>query len=177
MEFSQKIWYGMITGKDKVHSARNRKECAMEAIIWLGVMILFAVGEAVTVGLTSIWFAVGALGALITAGLGLGFWPQITVFIILSGITLALVRPLAKKLLRPGYSATNADRVIGTVGVVTQAVNNLAGEGLVNLAGQVWSARSKTEEVIPAGQEVRVLHIQGVKVIVEPVTADQTKAV
>ena len=149
----------------------------MEAIIWLGVMIAFAVGEAVTVGLTSIWFAVGALGALITAGLGLGFWPQITVFIILSGITLTLVRPLAKKLLRPGYSATNADRVIGTVGVVTQAVNNLAGEGLVNLAGQVWSARSKTEEVIPAGQEVRVLHIQGVKVIVEPVTADQTKAV
>ena len=65
----------------------------------------------------------------------------------------------------------------GLVGVVTQAVNNLAGEGLVNLAGQVWSARSKTEEVIPAGQEVRVLHIQGVKVIVEPVTADQTKAV
>ena len=56
-------------------------------------------------------------------------------------------------------------------------MNNLAGEGLVNLAGQVWSARSKTEEVIPAGQEVRVLHIQGVKVIVEPVTADQTKAV
>ena len=73
----------------------------MEAIIWLGVMIAFAVGEAVTVGLTSIWFAVGALGALITAGLGLGFWPQITVFIVLSGITLALVRPLAKKLLRP----------------------------------------------------------------------------
>ena len=75
----------------------------MEAIIWLGVMIAFAVGEAVTVGLTSIWFAVGALGALITAGLGLGFWPQITVFIVLSGITLALVRPLAKKLLRPGH--------------------------------------------------------------------------
>lgn len=147
----------------------------MEAIVWLGVMILFAVGEAVTVGLTSIWFAVGALGALITAGLGFGFWPQIIVFIVLSGITLALVRPLAKKLLRPGYSATNADRVIGTVGVVTQTVDNLAGEGLVNLAGQVWSARSKTEEVIPVGQEVRVLHIQGVKVIVEPVAADRTE--
>ena len=147
----------------------------MEAIVWLGVMILFAVGEAITVGLTSIWFAVGALGGLITAGLGFGFWPQIIVFIVLSGITLALVRPLAKKLLRPGYSATNADQVIGTVGVVTQAVDNLAGQGLVNLSGQVWSARSKTEAVIPVGQEVRVLHIQGVKVIVEPVAADQTK--
>ena len=147
----------------------------MEAIVWLGVMILFAVGEAITVGLTSIWFAVGALGALITAGLGFGFWPQIIVFLELTGITLASVRPLAKKRHRPAHSATNADRVIGTVGVVTQAVNNLAGEGLVNLAGQVWSARSKTEEVIPVGQEVRVLHIQGVKVIVEPVAADRTE--
>ena len=142
----------------------------MEAIIWLGVMILFAVGEAVTVGLTSIWFAVGALGALITAGLGLGFWPQITVFIILSGVTLALVRPLAKKLLRPGYSATNADRVIGATGLVTEEIDNLAGHGLVNIAGQVWSARSAGEgAVIPAGQEVRVTQIQGVKVLVEPV--------
>ena len=141
----------------------------MEAIIWLGVMILFAVGEAVTVGLTSIWFAVGALGALITAGLGLGFWPQITVFIILSGVALALVRPLAKKLLRPGYSATNADRVIGAVGLVTEEVDNMAGKGLVNLSGQVWSARAQDEQNIPAGQEVRVLRIQGVKVIVEPV--------
>lgn len=147
----------------------------MEAIVWLGVMILFLVGEAVTVGLTSIWFAVGALGALITVRLGFGFWPQITVFIVLSGVTLALVRPLAKKLLRPNHAATNADRVIGAVGVVTQAINNLDGEGLVNLAGQVWSARSKNEQVIPAGQEVRVLHIQGVKVIVEPVTADRTE--
>ena len=78
----------------------------MEAIIWLGVMILFAVGEAVTVGLTSIWFAVGALGALITAGLGLGFWPQITVFIILSGASAgqeAAPAGLLRHQRRPGH--------------------------------------------------------------------------
>ena len=141
----------------------------MDPIIWLLVLIAFAVGEALTVGLTSIWFAVGALGALITAGLGFGFWPQIIVFLVLSGVTLALVRPLAKKLLKPGYSATNADRVIGAVGLVTEEVDNTAGKGLVNLSGQVWSARAQDEQNIPAGQEVRVLRIQGVKVIVEPV--------
>lgn len=141
----------------------------MDPIIWLLVLIAFAVGEALTVGLTSIWFAVGALGALITAGLGFGFWPQIIVFLVLSGVTLALVRPLAKKLLKPGYSATNADRVIGAVGLVTEEVDNMAGKGLVNLSGQVWSARAQDEQNIPAGQEVRVLRIQGVKVIVEPV--------
>ena len=141
----------------------------MDPIIWLLVLIAFAVGEALTVGLTSIWFAVGALGALITAGLGFGFWPQIIVFLVLSGVTLALVRPLAKKVLKPGYSATNADRVIGAVGLVTEEVDNMAGKGLVNLSGQVWSARAQDEQNIPAGQEVRVLRIHGVKVIVEPV--------
>lgn len=141
----------------------------MDPIIWLLVLIAFAVGETLTVGLTSIWFAVGALGALITAGLGFGFWPQIIVFLVLSGVTLALVRPLAKKVLKPGYSATNADRVIGAVGLVTEEVDNMAGKGLVNLSGQVWSARAQDEQNIPAGQEVRVLRIQGVKVIVEPV--------
>ena len=141
----------------------------MDPIIWLLVLIAFAVGGALTVGLTSIWFAVGALGALITAGLGFGFWPQIIVFLVLSGVTLALVRPLAKKVLKPGYSATNADRVIGAVGLVTEEVDNMAGKGLVNLSGQVWSARAQDEQNIPAGQEVRVLRIQGVKVIVEPV--------
>ena len=142
---------------------------SVNPIFWLLAAIGFVVLEAMTLNLVSIWFAVGALGALITAGLGFGFWPQIIVFLVLSGVTLALVRPLAKKVLKPGYSATNADRVIGAVGLVTEEVDNMAGKGLVNLSGQVWSARAQDEQNIPAGQEVRVLRIQGVKVIVEPV--------
>ena len=138
----------------------------MKPIIWLIILVLFGIGEAVTVGLTSIWFALGALGALIVSQLGLGFWPQIITFLILS----ALVRPFAKKVLQPGYSPTNADRIIGATGLVTEEIDNLAGHGLVNIAGQVWSARSAGEgAVIPAGQEVRVTQIQGVKVLVEPV--------
>ena len=140
----------------------------MQPIFWLAALILFGVGEAVTVGLTSIWFALGSLGALIVSSLGFGFWPQFITFVVLSAISMALLRPIARKLLN--YSATNADRVLGTTGLVTEEINNIAGKGLVNLSGQVWSARSsQADGVIPAGQEVRVLKIQGVKVIVEPV--------
>ena len=138
----------------------------MQPIFWLAALILFGVGEAVTVGLTSIWFALGSLGALIVSSLGFGFWPQFITFVVLSAISMALLRPIARKLLKPNYSATNADRVLGTTGLVTEEINNIAG----NLSGQVWSARSsQADGVIPAGQEVRVLKIQGVKVIVEPV--------
>ena len=147
----------------------------MQPIIWLVALILFGVGEAVTVGLTSIWFAVGALGALIVSGLGFGFWPQFLVFALLSLISMAILRPVAKNLLKPNYSATNADRVLGATGLVTEEIDNMEGKGLVNLSGQVWSARSsQADGVIPAGQEVRVLNIQGVKVIVEPVSGNKT---
>lgn len=145
----------------------------MQSIIWLVILILFGIGEAVTVGLTSIWFAVGALGALIVSGLGGDFLAQITAFIILSGVSMLLVRPIAQKILKPGYSATNADRVLGSVGVVTEAIDNTAGKGLVNLSGQIWSARSQDAVSIPVGHKVRVLQIQGVKVLVEATDVDE----
>ena len=135
-------------------------------VAWLALLILFSVGEAITVGLTSIWFAVGALGALMCALVGGGVWLQVGVFLALSGLTLALVRPLAKKFLAPGYSATNADRVIGQEAVVTQTIDNLHGQGQVNIAGQTWTARSQDDTVIPEGALVRVLRIEGVKVFV-----------
>lgn len=137
-------------------------------VAWLALLILFSVGEAVTVGLTSIWFAVGALGALMCALVGGGVWLQVGVFLVLSGLTLALVRPMAKKFLAPGYSATNADRVIGQEAVVTQTIHNLQGQGQVNIAGQTWTARSQDDAVIPEGTLVRVLRIEGVKVFVSP---------
>lgn len=137
-------------------------------IAWLALLILFSVGEAVTVGLTSVWFAVGALGALLCALFGGNLWLQLGVFLALSGLALALVRPLAKRFLTPGYSATNADRVIGQEAVVTQTIHNLHGQGQVNIAGQTWTARSQDDAVIPEGALVRVLRIEGVKVFVTP---------
>lgn len=135
-------------------------------VAWLALLILFSIGEAVTVGLTSVWFAVGSLGALLCALAGGGPWLQVGVFLALSGLALALVRPLAKKFLTPGYSATNADRVIGQEAVVTQTIDNLHGQGQVNIAGQTWTARSQDDTIIPEGTLVRVLRIEGVKVFV-----------
>jgi membrane protein implicated in regulation of membrane protease activity len=138
----------------------------LPSAVWLIALIVLLVGEAITVGLTFIWFAVGALFALLTAVLGGGIWLQIAVFLVTSALTLALVRPAAARLLRTGSSPTNADRVIGQTALVTESIDNVAGKGQVNISGQVWTARSQYDVAIPAGQEVKVLRIEGVKVFV-----------
>ncbi|HIR85065.1 MAG TPA: NfeD family protein [Candidatus Galloscillospira excrementavium] len=141
----------------------------IDSIVWLVLLIVFAVGEAVTVGLTSIWFAAGALGALITSTLTENLLIQIIVFLALSFVTLLLVRPLARKYFIPRRVATNADRILGQEGIVTEDIDNLEAKGQVKVSGTVWSARSQRDEVpIPAGTRVRILRIEGVKVFVAP---------
>ena len=137
-------------------------------IFWLAAFIAFAIGEAITVGLVSVWFAVGALAGLFAAALGAGLWLQITVFLGVSALALALFKPLSGKFLRPKLSATNADRVIGAAALVTETIDNTQAQGQVKVKGQIWSARSAQDIVIPAGRDVKVLRIEGVKVIVEP---------
>ena len=141
-------------------------------IVWISLVILFGIAEAVTVGLTSLWFAVGALGALLCAMLGGAVWLQIVVFLVISGLMLVLVRPLTRKYLVPHYAPTNADRVIGAAAIVSETIDNLQGRGQVKVAGQVWTARSDTGEVIEQGASVRVLRIEGVKVFVVPGTGE-----
>lgn len=135
--------------------------------IWLGLLILFGIGEAITVGLTSIWFAAGALAALVCALLGGPLWLQIVLFIVFSALCLVVVRPLAQKHLNGKVEPTNADRVLGSEAVVTEDINNLQATGAVRIGGMVWSARSENDSRIPAGTLVRVLRIEGVKVFVE----------
>ena len=137
--------------------------------VWLILLVALVTGEAITVGLTFIWFAVGAVGGLLTAVLGGAVWLQIVVFLVLSALTLILVRPAAAKLLTPGISPTNADRVLGQIALVTEEIDNIAETGQVKLFGQVWSARSETGDVIPAQSRVRILRIEGVKVFVKPI--------
>ena len=137
-------------------------------IFWLIAFILFVVGEAVTVGLVSIWFAVGSLGALLTAAMGGGLWLQIAVFLILSALSLMLLKPLSRKWMAGHKAArTNADRVIGETALVTEDIDNTMATGQVQVDGQIWTARSAHGVVIPAGSRVKVLSIQGVKVMVE----------
>ena len=137
-------------------------------IFWLIAFILFVVGEAVTVGLVSIWFAVGSLGALLTAALGGGLWLQIVIFLLLSALSLMLLKPLSRRWMAGHKAArTNADRVIGETALVTEDIDNTMATGQVQVDGQIWTARSAHGVVIPAGSRVKVLSIQGVKVMVE----------
>ncbi len=136
------------------------------SLFWLIAMVLFGVLEAVTVGLTSIWFALGALGALAAAAASAPVIVQIVVFLGVSFLTLLLVRPLAQRFVNDRKVATNADRVIGREAVVTEDIDNIQGKGRVSISGADWTARTEDDRPIPAGSKVQVLRIEGVKVIV-----------
>lgn len=145
------------------------------AFSWLVLLVVFLIAEAACpIHLVSIWFALGALTALLCAALGAPVWLQITLFVAVSGILLALLWPLAKKFLNPQVTATNVDSVIGSVGRVTVDIDNVEALGQVKLGGMEWSARSTSGDPIPAGIEVRVDRVEGVKVFVTPVEATVT---
>ena len=136
-------------------------------IFWVAAIIFFMVVEAATAGLTSIWFALGGVAALLTAWLQGPIWLQAVWFLVVSAVTLLLTRPLAKKYINAEKEATNADRAIGRTGIVTETVDNIAASGAVKLDGQVWTARSANGEVIAIGERVEALEIRGVKLIVK----------
>ena len=135
-------------------------------IFWLCAMIVLGVMEAATVGLVSIWFAGGALAALLGALLGAQFWLQLVLFAAVSGLLLLLLRPFAKGLLASKTVATNADRNIGKTALVLETIDHLKGTGRVKLGGVDWAAKSADGSCIPAGSKVQVLSIEGVKVCV-----------
>ena len=137
-----------------------------EAIFWLIAMVIFMAAEAMTVSLVSIWFAVGALGAIIVALTGGGLTFQVTVFLVLAVALLLSLRGIVRKHFTPRITRTNIDSVIGATGVVVTPVNNIAALGQVQIGGVEWSARSTTGSHIPAGALVKVDKIEGVKVFV-----------
>ena len=130
-------------------------------------MVLLFIIEAATAGLTVIWFALGALAALIAALFGAQIWLQVLWFLVVSIATLWFTRPLALKYLNGRSVATNADRVVGMEGVVCEDIDNLAGTGAVKLDGKEWTARSDSGANIPSGSVVKVRRIEGVKLIVD----------
>ena len=138
------------------------------AIIWLALIVVFLVMEAATVQLISTWFAAGALAAMIVSLIGGAVWLQIVVFLTVSIVLLVLLWPIARKHLKPKLVATNADALIGRVCTVTEEIDPVEG-GRVKLGDVTWSARSESDERIPAGTLVKVQKIQGAKVFVEKV--------
>ena len=138
------------------------------AIIWLILMVVFLIAEAATVTLVSLWFAAGALTALVVSLLGGGIGFQVASFLAVTILALLALRPLVRRFVTPKLTATNIDSVIGSVGRVTAPIDNASASGQVKLGAMEWTARSTSGEEIPAGTLIRVDRIEGVKVFVSP---------
>jgi len=133
---------------------------------WIATLVILVVVEAATAQLVTIWFAVGALGALIAELLGAELWLQWTVFISISLLSLVVTRPLVKKVTKKKIQPTNADRNIGAQAIVLEDIDNTKGSGSVNVKGVTWTARSKNGDIIEKGSMVIVQEIEGAKLLV-----------
>lgn len=136
-------------------------------IIWIIAAVILAGIEAATVALLTIWFALGAIAAAVASQFGLNPVWQVGIFIVVSGILLGATRPLLKNIMITTPHKTNADRFIGQDGIVIKAIDKIDGVGQVKVSGQIWSAVSENGERIDIGTTVRIIRIEGVKLVVE----------
>ena len=140
--------------------------------VWLALVIIFIVAECLTVGLFSIWFAGGSLVAMLLAMADAGVVWQMVAFFLVSGLLLVATRPFVKKYLMNKKVATNYQSVIGEVAKVTERIDNYNQTGAAFADGKEWTARSfKDAVVLEKGSLVKVVAIEGVKLIVEPYEA------
>lgn len=139
---------------------------AIDTVFWLVLMVVLFGAEIVSVNLTTIWFAFGALVAFISSLLGAPIWLQILWFLAVSILTLVVTKPLVKKFVNNKTQATNADMVIGKTCIVIEPIDNVKGTGAVTVGGKTWTARSDAGDVFAPGERVTALRIEGVKLIV-----------
>lgn len=139
----------------------------MEMIFWLIVFVVLLIIEIATMGLTTIWFAGGALVAFLASYIGFGIVVQVLVFLIVSILLLVLTRPLAVKYFNKDRQKTNAESLIGQKAIVKEEVNTLQATGRVEVNGMEWSAKTEEPDVIATDTVVTIKGIQGVKLIVE----------
>ena len=141
----------------------------MMQYIWLAFVILFVIAESMTVGLVSIWFAGGSLIAMFLAMAGAGIGLQMAAFVVISAGLLFATRPLAKKYINNKKEKTNYKSVIGEIAKVTETIDNYSQTGAAFADGKEWTARSTNDAVvIEKDTLVKVIAIEGVKLIVEP---------
>ncbi|MDE6883986.1 MAG: NfeD family protein [Lachnospiraceae bacterium] len=137
-------------------------------MFWLIVLVVLVVIELLTMGLTTIWFAGGALVATVAAVLGTPLTVQVILFLVVSGVLIIFTRPLAVKYFNKDRVRTNAESLVGRQAIVISEIDNLQGIGQVNVGGMEWSARTRIDGVrLPVGTVTTILGINGVKLIVE----------
>ena len=134
--------------------------------VWLAVVVIMAIAEGMTAQLVSIWFVVGGVAALIASVCSAPIWLQVVLFIGVTLLTLIVTRPFVKKVMRFQKTETNADRYIGSDGLVILEINKELGQGQVNVSGSIWTARTVDNAILPVGARVRVENIEGVKLMV-----------
>ena len=144
-------------------------------MVWLAVMIVLIVIEIITVGLTTIWFAGGALVAMLVAALGGGTILQAVVFLVVSLVLLIFTRPFALNYINSTRIKTNYEGIIGKVVRITEDVDNMNGTGCATVNGQEWTVRSVNDNnKIEAGKLAKVVNIKGVKLIVDKYEEEMT---
>ena len=137
-------------------------------LVWLAAMIALLIVEGLAPGLVSIWFALGALAAMISSMLSAPLWLLVGWFFLVSIVSLALTRPIARKYVNGRAVHTNADMAIGQDCVVTEEIDNVRGTGAVSVGGKIWTARMADPDGRAAkGAVLRAVRIEGVKLIVE----------
>ena len=135
---------------------------------WLLFAVIFFVGEAVTVGFFVFWFGIGSLVALIASLLIKNIAVQTVIFLIVSVTLLIFTRPLVNKfIMKSGEVKTNAYSVEGKKGRVNIEINPVEGTGQVKIAGELWSAKSNDDSIIPVDTDIIVEKIEGVKLNVK----------
>ncbi|MDO4273761.1 MAG: NfeD family protein [Eubacteriales bacterium] len=142
----------------------------MEPMIWLALLAAFLVIEAITAGLTTIWFAGGALVAAVAAFLGVGLVMQLLLFLLVSVVLLIFTRPLAVKYMNKDLEKTNVNSLLGKTAVVTQEIDNLAQTGQVRINDIEWMARTDSDEKkIPEKAVVEIMEVHGVRLLVKEI--------
>ena len=136
-------------------------------VLWIVVLAASLILEAATFALISIWFAAGAVGALIAAAMGAPVIWQLVIFVFLAGLLLIFTRPLLKKLFPSKFIPTNSELEVGKTAVVIETIDNASGKGRVRLGGVNWAASSSSGDGIGEGEVVRVTEVRSAKLIVE----------
>ncbi len=138
-----------------------------QEVFWIALIVIFVIAEALTVGLISIWFALGALAGLIASSLGANLWIQVVVFLAVSLLSFFCMRRWALKGIWKKSAKTDVDRIIGTQVVIIETVDNAKNQGKVKINDLEWKVKSETNEIISAGEYATVEGVEGVRLIVK----------